>query len=107
MSEQGVGKRVISFRRLMVKSRSPVAAKTVNEVAYQEYTIRELETGTIEIWRQGGSISPVKPVLRELALALNVGLLNNNGNPHNTRQLGTQVIKSIQEFKALGASSED
>jgi hypothetical protein len=107
MSEQGMGKRVISFRRLMGKSRPVVPAKTINEVTFQEYTIRELETGTIEIWRDGVSISPVRPVLRELALALNVGLLNNNGNPHNTRQLGTQVIKSVQELTALDESSLD
>ncbi len=44
-------------------------------------------------------VSPVLPALKELALQLNVPLLNSNGNPFNTRQLGGQVIKSIEALQ--------
>lgn len=47
--------------------------------------------------QDGQIVSPAKPILRELALKLNVPLVNANGNPLNTRQLGTQVIRSIRE----------
>jgi hypothetical protein len=47
-----------------------------------------------------------KPVLRELATSLNIGLLNSNGNPYNTRQLGTQIIKCVQDIGAVEARPE-
>jgi hypothetical protein len=34
--------------------------------------------------------------LSEIAMQLNVSLVNSAGNPFNTRQLGTQIIKSVQ-----------
>jgi hypothetical protein len=58
--------------------------------------VRELENGTIEVYANGGLVSPSKPALKELATQLNVPLLNSNGNPYNTRQLGSLVIKSIE-----------
>jgi len=60
-----------------------------------------LETGSIEIEYGGEKLLPVKPVLRELAVKLNIGLLNGAGNTLNTRQLGSQIIKSVQELSAV------
>lgn len=37
-----------------------------------------------------------KPALRDLATSLGVSLVNNNGNPRNTRQLGSEIIVAIQ-----------
>jgi hypothetical protein len=96
MTAETDGKRSLSLSRLVRRPVTPGTAKTLGEVSCQGYTIRELETGRIEIERAGASVSPVLPVLQELALALNVPLLNGNGNPLNTRQLGSQVIKSIR-----------
>lgn len=62
-----------------------------------------MENGSIEVERDGEILLPVKPVLRELAIQLNVGLLNSNGNALNTRQLGSQIIKSVQELSATEA----
>lgn len=67
-------------------------ASVSNEVQYAGYSIRELESGTIEIARGGQIIQPAKPVLRELVVQLNVGLLNSKGNVLNTRSLVTQII---------------
>lgn len=92
------GRLQIPLRRLVVKPAPPVTSKAVNEVLFQGYLVRELESGTIEVVRDGISITPAKPVLRELALVLNVGLLNGNGNPLNTQSLGTKVIKSALEL---------
>ena len=78
------------------------SAKAVREVSFQEYVIKELETGTIEVLQRGVALAPVKPVLRELAAILNVALLNNSGKPLNTRQLGSHIIKSIQDLSGPG-----
>jgi hypothetical protein len=42
-------------------------------------------------------IAPVKPALREIAGKLGINILNSNGNPFNTRQLGTLVIKMVKQ----------
>ncbi len=74
-------------------------------VTFNGYTIRELENGTIEVETGGDRVKvvkpvkPVTPVLRQLADQLQIPLLNANNNPFNTRQLGSQVIKSIQQIQ--------
>lgn len=103
MTKEGKGKRTLSLSRLTKKARPRRAIKTMNEVSYNEFNIRELESGTIEIQRRGAAVTPVKPALRGLAVQLNVPLLNSNGNPQNTRQLGSQVIRSIAELQRESA----
>jgi hypothetical protein len=99
MATEGEGKRTLSLGRLTRKSRPRSEIKTTNEVEHDGYTIRELESGTIEVEKDGVVIIPAKPALRELATRLNIALLNANGNPLNTRQLGSQIIKSIEELQ--------
>lgn len=67
-----------------------------DEVPHGEYVIRQREDGAIEVEHQGLLVQPVKPVLRDVALQLNVSLQNGNGNELNTRQLGAQVINAIR-----------
>ena len=93
------GKRDILLSKLISKPSKPRIAETVSEVKYRDYTIRELESGSIETEKNGKRVATVKPVLRELAAELNIGLLNSNGNPYNTRQLGGLIIRSVQELK--------
>jgi len=96
--ENGSGKCQIPFSKL-VRSVSPKGpVKTVSEVSYQGYVIRELETGSIEVKKDGELIVPAKPKLREFAKDLSVSLLNSNGNKRNTRQLGSLIIHAIEEL---------
>jgi hypothetical protein len=67
----------------------------VQSISIKEYIITELENGSIEIYRGNQSISPVKPILRELAKEANLNIFNSNGNPLNTRQLGSLLIKNF------------
>jgi hypothetical protein len=106
MSPGAKGKRNLRLARLVKKPKPRSEIKSVKTVPYNSYTVRELESGAIEVERAGALVSPVKPVLRELALKLNIPLLNANGNPLNTRQLGSQVIKSIDELRRADASPE-
>lgn len=86
---------LLSLKKKQGKTRE---LKAVKEVGFESYTVRELENGSIEVEKNGAMVSPVKPALRELAQRLNIGLLNSNGGTLNTRQLGSQIIKSIQEL---------
>jgi hypothetical protein len=50
-------------------------------------TVRELESGTIKVLRNGEAIIPVKPFLRELATRCTIGLAG-RGNPTIRDSLG-------------------
>jgi hypothetical protein len=73
---------------------------SVREVESGPYIVRELESGSIEVTRDGHPLTPAKPALREIASKLNLGLLNRNGNPLNTRQLGRLIIDRIIEHRS-------
>ncbi|CAN7563411.1 DUF6998 domain-containing protein [Variovorax sp. LjRoot178] len=101
MVEDATGRLSIPLRRLAPNRAAPREHADVATVAtIGDLTVRELESGTIEVLRNGEAIIPVKPVLRELAARFNIGLLNGRGNPLNTRQLGTLVIKSALQVNA-------
>jgi hypothetical protein len=74
---------------------SPTTA-VVEDVLYEDYAIRQRESGTIEVDRNGVPVQPVKPVLRDVATRLNVTQQNGSGKDMNTRQLGAQVIRAIK-----------
>lgn len=67
----------------------------IRQVNVDDYIVRELESGTIEVERHGQLIVPAKSMLRELAMRLNLPLVNANGNELNTRQLGSQIIRNV------------
>lgn len=101
MTQNVGGKRTLSLSRLMKKPALRSEIKTVRKVSFDGYDIKELENGSIEVEKASNIISPVKPVLRSLANQLNIPILNVNGNPFNTRQLGTLIINSIQELESI------
>ena len=96
LSQGKDGKRSLPLSRLRRKRRRTVGLKAVREQHHGSYLIREIENGSIEVEENGRKIAPVKPVLREIAQQLHIGLLNSNGNVLNTRQLGSQIIRSIE-----------
>lgn len=99
LSQGSGGKLTLALSRLVGRTTPVRQASVSNQVQYAGYSIRELESGTIEIARDGQIVQPVMPVLRELAVQLNVGLLNSRGNTLNTRSLGTQIIQSIKALQ--------
>lgn len=103
LSGEGGARLNLPLRQLIRKCAPRTPALTVKEVQCDGHLIRELETGSIEVWRNGQAVIPAKPVLRDAAKALNISLLNSNGNPHTTRQLGTLVIRVLQEQQARAA----
>ena len=95
------GRLHMSVSKLARDVRTHENAAVVNEVTYHGYLIRELESGTIQVEKEGSCIAPSKPKLREFAASLGIGLLNSNGNKFNTRQLGSLVIKAVKETQLL------
>jgi hypothetical protein len=75
----------------------PLDQQSVTDQAiFDGYTISALESGTIVVKKGEVPMSPSKPYLREMAAKLGIDILNSQGNPHNTRQLGSLIIKHIQ-----------
>lgn len=95
-SPEAQGKRSLPLRRLLKPPKPQSELATVNTVSYGGYTVQELESGTILVEHGNAPVMPAKPALREMANALNIPLINSNGNPLNTRQLGSQVIQGVK-----------
>lgn len=67
------------------------------EVEHQGLMLRELASGSIEVLRAGTQQNPVKPLLRSVATALGMSLVNTQGNLLTTRGLGRQLIQRLRE----------
>lgn len=89
------GKVSIALSKLISAPKDSADIPVIKTADFETYTIQELENGTIEVVANGELVSPAKPALRKLAAKFNIGLLNGNGNPYNTRQLGSLLIKAI------------
>lgn len=98
LSESG-GKQNLPLGKLRGSNRSPSRSleeqKVTSEVGHGQYIIREYESGTIIVLKDEVIESTAKPILRMIAKELGVAILNSNGNPMNTRQLGARVIKEL------------
>jgi len=60
-----------------------------------ELVLRELTTGSIEVWRGDVLQQPTKPLLRDLADELGVETYSDSGSPLNTRALGRRLIDQL------------
>ena len=65
------------------------------QAMFQKYVINELESGTIKVLEDGEEQVVVKPILRKIAGLLSIPTFNSKGNPYNTRQLGTLIIREL------------
>lgn len=77
------------------KVRTDSEISVIKKAAYRNYIIQELESGTIEVYEDDVRQSIVKPILREVASLLSISMFNSKGNPYNTRQLGTLIIREL------------
>lgn len=77
------------------KVRNDSEISVSRKAVYQTYIIQELESGTIEVFEDNIRQSIVKPILKEIAGSLSVSTFNSKGNPYNTGQLGTLIIREL------------
>lgn len=74
--------------------------KISNEVSFGDFLVRQYENGTIQVQKAGETQQMAKPYLRDIAAEIGVDLLNSNSKAKNTRQLGADIIKTLQ-MKAM------
>lgn len=75
------------------------------QAQFDGYVIRQLDSGTVEIFREGTLQVTAMPLLRDFAARLGLSIKNGQGNPMTTRQLGAAVIRAVStpsSFRALG-----
>lgn len=100
MTQQGDGKCAISLSKIYKpnkKVRNDSEVLVVRKASYQNYIIQELESGTIEVYEDGEKQSAAYPILRKVAGLISISIFNGKGNPYNTRQLGTLLIKELNQ----------
>lgn len=100
LGEERDGKCDLSLSKLLGTRGRTKQARVAVEVSFEGLRIQELETGQIAVTRSGAQLEPVKPILRDVAQKLNLSILNPSGNPMNTRQLGSQIIRCIDELSS-------
>ena len=71
----------------------------IKEVVFGEYQIQQLSNLSINITKNQVLQSVAKPILREIAIRINVDLNNLKGNEKNTRSLGSDVIQRISQME--------
>ena len=62
---------------------------------FGQYRIAQLENGAIRLTENEREITPVLPVLRDIAREIRVDILNSVGNRKNTQSLGADIIKAL------------
>ena len=71
----------------------------VSRAEIGDVDILQYENGTISVEINGQLKQPAKPILRDYAVKFGVDILNSNGNPKNTRSLGADVIRAVNELR--------
>lgn len=65
------------------------------KASHGDLLLRELSTGSIEVWRADVLQQPTKPLLRDLAGELGVETYSDSGSPLNTRALGRRLLDQL------------
>ena len=99
MSQRSDGKLSIALSKIYKpgKVRTDYEVAVIKTAIYENYEIRELESGSIEVYENGEKYSIVKPVLRKIASLISLSVINSKGNPYNTRQLGTLIVQELTQ----------
>lgn len=65
-------------------------------IIYGKHRVIQFENGSILVETDGRIQDVAKPILREIAKEVGVEILNDAGNPKNTRSLGADIIKTLE-----------
>ncbi len=95
MNNVATGKSFITMSKLINPPAKPRTLLNLKEAIWHNYKLVELENGTIGVFLNGEFVTPSKPYLLDIAKELGVSILNGNGNPFNTRLLGSVLIKEL------------
>lgn len=90
------GKISIHLSKLVSPPKEKKESQIVKSAQFEEFTIQELASGTICVFKYEKLVDISKPELRTIASRLGLSIYNNNGNALTTRQLGSMIIREIQ-----------
>lgn len=96
IKEEAFG-RIEAYVEIIDASRKPSNVATERQANVGEYTVKQLATGTIEVWRNGTKLGTTKPTLMEIAKGLDVDTLYVTGTLANTRELGKRVLNALSK----------
>lgn len=71
-------------------------SSVAREATLGEFSIREMSSGSIEVWQSGVKQSASMPGLRAVADELDVNRFNGQGNELNTRALGRSLLAALE-----------
>lgn len=91
---------VISLSKISGKPKVRGVVKSVISATFENYVVREMENGSIEVSKNGQDCDVAKPELRVIAQRLGMSIENSNGNAFNTRELGSSIIKRLLSVTA-------
>lgn len=91
------GKYIFSTSSQSQAKRDAEDLRIIASVRHGAHVVQQYENGTILVETSGNREVTAKPALRAIAGEIGVGLVNGSGNPKNTRQLGADIIRVLQE----------
>ncbi|MGY3370212.1 5-methylcytosine-specific restriction protein B [Bradyrhizobium sp. GM2.4] len=91
--------RIEAYLGIVDHDLKPAALATEREATHGPYTIRQLSSGTIEVWNNGQKEEVAKKPLLEIARKLGVPMTWTTGAIMNTRHLGKKVIEALGTTK--------
>jgi len=97
------GRVSVNQSKLVKKPKIRSEIPVIRSAEFEEFTVQELATGTIELLSTGKLVNIAKPELRRIAAKLGISIQNSRGNPHNTRQLGSMIIRELRARAGMDA----
>lgn len=91
--------RIEAYLGIVDHELKPAALTTEREATHGPYTIKQLSSGTIEVWSNGQKEDVAKKPLLEIASKLGIPMTWTTGAIMNTRHLGKKVIEALGKTK--------
>lgn len=89
-----------AFAGIIDHQSAPVSTAVKRQNDYNGWTIKQMENNSIEVWQAGERLVKAKPLLREIASALQLTLHYTSGLGLSTRRLGIRVLDKLEETPA-------
>lgn len=74
-----------------------VQSPSYRQIIYGDLTIKQLQDGPIEVWKDDERLENAKKYLRPIAAKLGLETMHPSGNEHNTQYMGKRIIDALQK----------
>jgi 5-methylcytosine-specific restriction protein B len=87
--------RIEAYAQIIDAARIPSNVEAERQATFQDYLIKQLSTGTIEVWFKGSKLAMSRPTLLTIEKQIYVETLYVTGTVANTRELGKRVLNAL------------